>query len=190
MASVATVTVLGVGALVIAVVAIGVGEYPVAPQVVAVLIGAKTSFARVLVLEWRMPRILMALMIGAALGVSGAIFQALTRNPLGSPDMIGFDFGAYTGALVAIAVIGGGYYAVAAGALVGGLATAIVVYVLSYRNGVAGYRMIVVGIGVGAALNSLNQWIVLKLDFHTGHYRGGLATGQPSAASTGRRCVR
>ena len=109
----------------------------------------------------------MALLIGAALGVSGAIFQALTRNALGSPDIIGINSGAYTGALVVIAGMGGGYYAVAAGALIGGLVTAVVVYALSYRNGLAGYRMIVVGIGVGAVLNSVNQWVVIKLDFHT-----------------------
>ena len=62
--------------------------------------------------------------------------------------------------------IGGGYYAVAAGALVGGLVTAVLVYALSYRNGLAGYRLIVVGIGVSAVLNSVNQWIVIKLDLH------------------------
>ena len=109
---------------------------------------------------------LMALLIGAALGVSGAIFQALTRNALGSPDIIGINSGAYTGALIVIAGIGGGYYAVAAGALIGGLVTAVVVYALSYRNGLAGYRLIVVGIAVSAVLNSVNQWIVIKLDFH------------------------
>lgn len=108
----------------------------------------------------------MALLIGAALGVSGAIFQALTRNPLGSPDIIGLEFGAYTG-LTVIAGIGGGYYAVAAGALVGGLVTAVVVYALSYRDGVAGYRLIIVGIAVGAVVNSVNQWIIIKVDYHT-----------------------
>ena len=100
-----------------------------------VLVGTNTSFDRVVVLEWRMPRMLMALLIGAALGVAGAIFQALTRNALGSPDIIGINSGAYTGALVIIAGIGGGYYAVAAGALVGGLLTAVVAYLLSYRHG-------------------------------------------------------
>ncbi|AQA05656.1 iron ABC transporter permease [Mycobacterium sp. MS1601] len=156
------------GALVLAVFAIGIGKYPVAPaDVVSVLLGNNTSFDRVVVLQWRMPRILMALLIGAALGVSGAIFQALTRNPLGSPDIIGINFGAYTGALAVFATVGVGYYAVAAGALVGALVTAVLVYGLSYRNGVAGYRLIVVGIGVSAVLNSVNQWIVIKLDFHT-----------------------
>lgn len=154
-------------AVVIAVAAIGIGKYTVTPaDVLGVLTGTNTSFDRVVVLEWRMPRMLMALLIGAALGVSGAIFQALTRNPLGSPDIIGVNSGAYTGALIVIAGIGGGYYAVAAGALAGGLVTAVVVYVLSYRNGLAGYRLIVVGIAVSAVLNSVNQWIVIKLDFH------------------------
>lgn len=166
--AVAVVAILVLGAVAIAVVATGMGKYAIAPgDVVGVLTGANTSFDRVVVLEWRLPRILMALLIGAALGVSGAIFQALTRNALGSPDIIGINAGAYTGALVVIAGIGGGYYAVAAGALVGGLVTAVIVYALSYRNGLAGYRLIVVGIGVSAVLNSVNQWVVIKLDFHT-----------------------
>ncbi|MDV3123373.1 iron chelate uptake ABC transporter family permease subunit [Mycobacterium sp. 21AC1] len=157
-----------VGAAVTAVLAIGVGKYTIAPiDVLGVLTGSNDSFDRVVVLDWRMPRMLMALLIGAALGVSGAIFQALTRNPLGSPDIIGVNSGAYTGALVVLAGFGGGYYAVAAGALVGGLITAIVVYALAYHNGLAGYRLIVVGIGVSAVLNSVNQWVVIKLDHHT-----------------------
>lgn len=156
------------GAVAIAVVAVGIGKYTVAPaDMLGVLTGSNTSFDRVVVLEWRTPRMLMALLIGAALGVSGAIFQALTRNPLGSPDIIGLEFGAYTGALIVIAGIGGGYYAVAAGALVGGLVTAAAVYALSYRNGIAGYRLIVVGIAVGAVVNSVNQWIIIKVDYHT-----------------------
>jgi iron complex transport system permease protein len=154
-------------AVVVGVIAVGFGKYTVAPlEVLKVLLGANTSFDRVVVLEWRMPRTMMALLVGAALGVSGAIFQALTRNPLGSPDIIGVNTGAYTGALIVIAGFGGGYYAVAAGALVGGLITALVVYLLAYRNGLAGYRLIVVGIALGAVLSSVNQWIVIKLDFH------------------------
>ena len=166
--AIAVVTALLAGALVTAVVAVGLGKYQVDPAgVLAVLTGSNTSFDRVVILEWRMPRMLMALLVGAALGVSGAIFQALTHNPLGSPEIIGINFGAYTGALTVLATVGGGYYAVAGGAMVGGLATAAAVYALSYRNGLAGYRLIVVGIGVGAVLNSVNQWIVIKLDHHT-----------------------
>lgn len=166
--AVAVVAVLLVGAAMAAIVAIGIGKYSITPvDVLRVLAGTNSSFDRVVVLQWRMPRMLMALLVGAALGVSGAIFQALTRNPLGSPDIIGVNSGAYTGALVVLAGMGGGYYAVAAGALTGGLVTAVLVYALSYRNGLAGYRLIVVGIGVSAVLNSVNQWVVIKLDHHT-----------------------
>jgi iron complex transport system permease protein len=161
------VSILVAAALVLAVFALGVGQYPVSPgQVIAIVTGQDDSFASVLVLQWRMPRILLALLIGAALGVSGAIFQALTRNPLGSPDVIGFDFGAYTGALIAIAVLGGGYYTIAVSAVVGGLATAVIVYLLSYKNGLAGFRLIIVGIAVGAVLSSVSQWIILKIKLH------------------------
>jgi len=152
---------------VLAVLALGVGEYPVAPtEVIAVLTGRDHTFTSVVVLQWRMPRIVLALAIGAALGISGAIFQALTRNPLGSPDVIGFNFGAYTGALIGIALLGGGYYLTAGSAVAGGLLTAVVVYLLAYRNGLAGFRLIIVGIAVSAVLSSLNQWMILKLKLH------------------------
>ena len=165
--SIVALTVLGASALVLAVLALGVGQYPVPPgQIVAILLGRDGTFASTLVLQWRMPRILLALLIGAALGVSGAIFQALTRNPLGSPDVIGFDFGAYTGALIAIAALGGGYYTTAVCAVIGGLLTAVVVYLLSYRNGLAGFRLIIVGIAVSAVLSSVCQWIILKIRLH------------------------
>ncbi|BBY64824.1 FecCD family ABC transporter permease [Mycolicibacterium helvum] len=165
--SIATVSALGACALALAVYAVGVGQYPVSvTQVIAILTGHDDSFASVLVLQWRMPRILLALLIGVALGLSGAIFQALTRNPLGSPDVIGFDFGAYTGALIAIAVFGGGYAAIASSAVIGGLATAVVVYLLSYKNGLAGFRLIIVGIAVSAVLSSVSQWIILKIKLH------------------------
>jgi iron complex transport system permease protein len=165
--SIVVLSALGIGAAALAVLALGVGEYPVSPaEVIGVLTGREQGFVNVLVLQWRLPRIVLALVIGAALGMSGAIFQALTRNPLGSPDVIGFNFGAYTGALVVIGAFGGGYYLTALGGVIGGLLTAVVVYLLAYRSGMAGFRLIIVGIGVGAMLSSLNQWIILKIKLH------------------------
>ena len=91
---------LAVVAVVVAVVALGLGDYPLSPPEVlrALLVG--DGFASTIVLQWRLPRVLAALVFGAALGASGAVFQSLTRNPLGSPDVIGFSTGAYTGAIV------------------------------------------------------------------------------------------
>ena len=103
-----------------------------------------------------------AIVVGAALGVSGALFQNVTRNPLGSPDIIGFTTGAATGALVQIIVTGGDTRAVAVGALVGGLATAVAVQLLVRPHGPTGQRLVLVGIGVGATLAAVNTLLVLR----------------------------
>jgi len=129
------------------------------------LFGQTDSRTRMIVLEWRLPRLLFAVLCGVALAISGAIFQSITRNPLGSPDVIGFDAGAYTGALFVMLVVGSGSYsAIAGGSLVGGLGTAAIVYLLAYRRGVEGFRLIIVGIGVGALLSSLNTYLLLIVD--------------------------
>lgn len=167
--AVVVVAILGVAAFGLVVLATGAGTYPVSPaDVLAVFTGANTGFDRVVVLEWRLPRALMAVLVGAALGMSGAVFQALTRNALGSPDIIGLNVGAYTGALVAIVVFGGGYYPTAVGALIGGLLSAAVVYLLTLRNGsLSGFRLIIIGIAVSAVLYSVNDWFIIKVDLHT-----------------------
>ncbi|SUH38894.1 Ferric enterobactin transport system permeaseprotein FepG [Salmonella enterica subsp. enterica] len=77
------------------------------------------------VTEWRLPRVLMALLIGAALGVSGAIFQSLMRNPLGSPDVMGFNTGAWSGVLVAMVLFGQHLTAIALAAMAGGIVNVI-----------------------------------------------------------------
>lgn len=156
---------LTVVALAVGLVALGVGDYEVSvPDVLQALFGETTSVVRMVVVDWRLPRVLLALLLGAALGASGAIFQSMTRNPLGSPDIIGFNTGAYTGALVVILLLGGSYYDIAAGAMVGGLVTAGLVYALAYRGGAQGFRLIIVGIAISAVLASVNTWLIIKAD--------------------------
>lgn len=147
------------------VVAITLGDYPLSiPQVLDVLLGGGRPFDRTVVLEWRLPRILLAIITGAALGVSGAIFQTLTRNPLGSPDIIGFTSGAYAGVLVVTLLLSAAPIGLVGGALVGGGLTAATIYLLAWRGGVAGFRLILVGIGVTALLEGFNAWVILKGD--------------------------
>lgn len=112
----------------------------------------------------RLPRVVGGLLVGAALGISGAIFQTLSGNPLGSPDVIGFTRGAATGALVAILLLGGSTVAIAAGAVIGGLLTAALVLGLSWRGKMSGYRLVLVGIGIGAALAAVNSLLIVKAD--------------------------
>lgn len=150
--------------IVVAVIALMIGTYQLdIVQVLSALSGGGEDPARKLVLEWRLPRVLFAVLAGIALGVSGAIFQSLTRNPLGSPDVIGFDAGSYSGALFVMLVLGGtAYGAVATGAVLGGALTALVVYVLAYRRGVQGFRFIIVGIGVSAFLVGINNYLLIS----------------------------
>jgi iron complex transport system permease protein len=159
---------LALAALGAGVLALSTGEMTVPPgDVLRALAGEGSQAYRLVVVEWRLPRVLLALLIGAALGLAGAIFQALTRNPLGSPDVIGFNTGAYTGVLVVTIFAGTGYYLVAAGALAGGLLTAIAVYLFAFRRGVHGFRLIIVGIGVSAMLGAADQWLLVKVDLQS-----------------------
>ncbi|MBW9088845.1 iron chelate uptake ABC transporter family permease subunit [Rhizobium wenxiniae] len=158
---------LVLAALSIAVAALSLasGKYPVAlVEVLAALAGQGDEQVRMIVVEWRLPRVVLAFLLGGALAMSGAIFQSLTRNSLGSPDIIGFSAGSYTGALVVILLLSGGYYETAVGALIGGIVTAMAVYLLAYRRGVQGFRLIVVGIGVAAMLSAFNAWMIREAD--------------------------
>ncbi|MEU9736430.1 iron chelate uptake ABC transporter family permease subunit [Streptomyces sp. NPDC048002] len=130
-------------------------------EVVAALSGTDHS---VVIVDWRLPRVTAGLVFGAALGVAGALFQNLTRNPLGSPDVIGLDSGAYTGALFAITVLSGTSAQLAGASLVGGLIVSAVVYVLSVDRGFSGLRLVVIGIAVNAMVTALNSWIVLRAE--------------------------
>ncbi|WP_338526999.1 iron-enterobactin ABC transporter permease [Erwinia aphidicola] len=149
--------------LLLALFALCYGTLRIAPlQVWQALQGEGPQGLMTVVGQWRAPRVVLALVLGAGLGVSGAIFQSAIRNPLGSPDVVGFNTGAYTGALVTIILLGGGYYQVAAGALVGGVASAALVYLLAWRQGIGGFRLIIVGIGIGAVLSALNSWLIIS----------------------------
>lgn len=116
------------------------------------------------VTQWRMPRIVAALLFGAALGLAGAIFQNLTRNPLGAPDIIGIDAGAYTGVLLVFSFGIASQGSISAVAIGGGLVAALAVYLLSAGRGYSGTRLIVVGISIQAVLTAVNSWIILRLE--------------------------
>lgn len=166
--SVAVCAVLAAATIAIGLISLASGDYALSvPEVISAIVTGDDGFARTVVVDWRMPRVLAAIVFGAALGLSGAIFQSLTRNPLASPDVIGFSTGSYTGALIVIAVVGGSSLQVAGGALLGGLGTAALVYLLAYRRGVQGFRLIVVGIAASAMLSSANTWILLTTDLQS-----------------------
>nr|WTB30256.1 iron chelate uptake ABC transporter family permease subunit [Streptomyces sp. NBC_00830] len=145
------------------VVLIGSGDYAMTPgEVVSTLFGHGTFQQEFIVTDLRLPRVLVALLVGAALGVGGAVFQTVSRNPLGSPDVLGFGQGAAVGALTVIVLFQGGAAAVAGGAVVGGLLTGVAVYLLAWKRGLHGYRLVLVGIGAAAMLTAAAQYLITK----------------------------
>src|SRR5688572_28553232 len=124
-----------------------VGDYPLSVgDVVGAVLGSGDGDADFIVRTLRLPRVLTGILVGAALGISGAIFQAFARNPLGSPDVVGFESGAALGAVIVLLAVDGSTTQVALGATAGGFVTAVLVYVLAWRGGLSTTRLVLVGI--------------------------------------------
>ncbi|WP_109409823.1 FecCD family ABC transporter permease [Proteus genomosp. 4] len=145
--------------------ALTTGKFPIEfSTLIDIVVGqSEGGIKEKIVIDIRLPRLLTAMGVGAALGISGAIFQSISRNVLGSPDVIGFTTGAATGALLQIIIFNGTVVDIAISTLIGGMATALIVYLLSLKNSVmSGYTMILIGIGVGAILHAFNSLLLVK----------------------------
>jgi iron complex transport system permease protein len=130
-------------------VSVALGEYAVPPlDVLQTLAGAGDRATSYIVLELRLPRALTGLAAGAALALAGAVFQDLARNPLVAPDVIGVSGGASLAAVTVL--VFGSAVPVPLAALAGALLAGAALYVLAWRGGVHGYRLVLVGIGVAA----------------------------------------
>jgi len=134
--------------------------------VLSTLAGHGSISDEAIVYDWQMPRALTAIGVGVALGMAGAIFQSVTRNPLGSPEILGFTTGSASGALLSLTVLGPLALPTWLGALAGGVLSAAVIYLASYHHGLRPSRLILVGIGVGAILLALNSLMISRADFY------------------------
>jgi iron complex transport system permease protein len=133
-------------------VALGVGEYAVSwREVFAVLTKRTAALDALVVLDLRLPRVLLALGVGAALAVAGAAMQAALRNPLAEPGLLGINSGAALTSVIFIAATGGAatQYLPLAG-FAGAVAMAVAIYALSWRDSTSSLRIIFMGIGLGA----------------------------------------
>ncbi|MEH0665052.1 iron chelate uptake ABC transporter family permease subunit [Vibrio scophthalmi] len=108
----------------------------------------------------RLPRAVISTLAGLSFGLAGVAFQTMLRNPLASPDIVGVSSGASAAAVFAIVFLGLDGGAVALFSIVVGLLVALTVYVLAYRGGVAGARLILVGIGVSAMIESVIAYML------------------------------
>ena len=144
-------------------VSLSLGDFKIpVVDVVKTLFGGGDRATEFIVNRLRLPRALTGLLVGTALGLSGAIFQSIARNPLASPDIIGVTYGASAFAVFAIVTLGLTGVAVSAFAIVGAVLTAFIMYVLAWRHGVSSYRLILIGIGIGAIATSITSYLLTK----------------------------
>ncbi len=149
---------------------VSIGDFHVPVRDVAeVLLGGGDLSQQFIVRELRLPRVAVGLLVGACLGMSGALTQTFARNPLASPDILGVTDGA-SAAAVAVIVLGGttgtlattlSGFDIPAAALTGGLLTTVAIYLLAWRKGIDGQRLVLIGIGCGAILTALTSWLLV-----------------------------
>lgn len=160
--------VVGILAVLVVVVAgfgLAVGAYTLSvPDLVATLLGQGTRGDNVIVFRLRLPRVVLGILAGAAFAIAGALFQTLLRNPLASPDIIGISQGASVSAATALLLFGASGSVVSLSAFGGALAVAAAIYLLSWRNGVSGYRFVLIGVGAAFFLQSVLGYLLTRGD--------------------------
>jgi iron complex transport system permease protein len=118
------------------------------------------------VLELRFPQTAAAAAVGLALGVAGTLFQQLLRNPLASPDFVGVSSGASVAAVAGIVVYDFQGVGIPTLAVLGALTSSALMYLLAFRDGVSGYRFILIGIGVSAFMLGLVGYLLTRATLH------------------------
>ncbi|TQN40951.1 iron complex transport system permease protein [Blastococcus colisei] len=151
-------------------VGLGRGDFPISvPDVLRTLVGLGDGTQDFIILELRAPRIVVGLLVGLALGVAGALFQTFARNPLASPDTLGITMGASVGAVGAIVLAAGGAVSglgIPLAALLGALLVGVLLFVLTWRAGIDGYRLVLVGIALWSVGTALVDWLLTNAEIY------------------------
>lgn len=158
-------TLLAATVLVLMVAALMIGDYLVSPgALIETLQGRPPArLDEFFVLGRRLPRSLVAIVVGASLAVAGAVFQALTRNPLASPDVIGISSGASVGAVTVLLVLGGSLTQAALGAAVGAVLIAGVIVLFTARSGLHGVQLILTGVALSATAMAVVDYVLSQV---------------------------
>ncbi|MDU5949095.1 MAG: iron ABC transporter permease, partial [Paenibacillus macerans] len=156
--------------LLAAVLGTSLGSDVISPlEVLRTILGMNAGEYDFVVLTLRLPRVLLSLLVGAALGMSGAILQGVIRNPLASPDVIGITGGAAAVAVGFVTLLGGAVSIklLPAFAVAGALVTSMVIYALAWKAGVAPIRLVLIGIGISAITSAGTTFMLIISPFYT-----------------------
>jgi iron complex transport system permease protein len=162
-----------------------VGDFPITVhELWLTLTGRGTGATNFIVYDLRLPRVATGMLVGLCFGISGAIFQAMIRNPLATPDIIGISSGASAAAVFAILTLGLSGYAVSGFAFAGALIVAIAIYLLAYRGGMSGYRFVLIGIGTAAVMTAVIEYQMTRADVRQAQSALVWLTGSLNDSST------
>jgi len=158
-----TFTILLVVAFLVFVVSTGSGEMKINPlTVVSVLFGGGPEMEKLIITSFRLPRIIVALMVGISLAVAGGILQGMIRNPLASPDVLGITGGAAAAVVSFLAMFSDKNHSLTVSiawlplaAFIGATVIGFLVYFLAWKNGVSPVRLVLIGIGISALMQAI-----------------------------------
>jgi iron complex transport system permease protein len=156
---------LGLITVLLSLISLSIGSIriPIA-EVVASVLGQNEESSGIVVMELRLPRIVAAILVGAALAIAGAILQGVIRNSLAAPDLLGVTGGASV-AVVAFLTWSAGQHSihwVPIIAIIGACAAAAMNYVLAWKQGVSPFRLVLIGIGIATAMGALTTFLLIS----------------------------
>lgn len=148
------------------------GSYAMSPMdVVRTLLGNGTKLQHITIFTLRLPRMMVALLVGVALSTAGGLLQTITKNDLADSGILGINAGAALAAVVFISFQGDSYYQALGSlsifvlpfvAMLGALLAALLIYKLAYRRGIQPQRLLLIGIGVNIAITALISFYSFK----------------------------
>lgn len=151
--------------LAVMIVSTGSGSQFISPiDVIKVLVGKGEPTYEIIIMKLRLPRIVIAVLVGASLAVAGAVLQSIIRNPLASPDVVGITEGASLGAVLFIFIFGGtvSIHWMPLTSITGAFLVTGLLYVLSWKKGVDPLRLVLIGIGLSAAIKSISYMLIIS----------------------------
>ncbi|MEI5905999.1 iron ABC transporter permease [Bacillus spongiae] len=147
----------------------GLGDFAINPfTTISMFFGGGTDMEQLVVFQFRLPRIIVSLLAGMSLAVAGGLLQGIIRNPLASPDIIGLTAGAGTAVMAFLWIFSNNNHSLYVSiqwlpiaAFIGATIVALVVYLLSWRNGVTPIRLVLIGIGLSALMQAATTMFMI-----------------------------
>ncbi|KMY53280.1 iron ABC transporter permease [Bacillus sp. FJAT-27231] len=169
----------------------GMGEQFLYPwRVLTILLGQGDAFEQLIVNSFRMPRILIALLVGMSLAAAGTILQAVVRNPLASPDIIGVTGGASVAVVLFLVVFTDRSNALTVSihwlplsAFIGASIVTLLLYLLAWKDGLSPIRLVLIGVGMWALMKSLTTLFMILGPIHQASQANVWITGSVYGSS-------